>query len=478
MDEAACELRSTLPGAALAAVRRALDAEGITSSTARSGGFCPVVLITSGEATLEEVCGELLDRPDSGRAVVVQVVSETECGLERACALLKAGADELIECGAPSECVVPLAKLIRRWRLIETECKRDDVRNVLVGESALWRRTVRETVEAGRFSSAPVFLHGETGTGKEQLARLVHCQTQRKGASDLTVLDCTTLQKDLAGSELFGHARGAFTGAAGSRIGAMALADGGTLFLDEVGELPLGLQAPLLRALQECTYKPIGSNEWQRSDFRLVCATNRDLCAEVRAGNFRLDLYHRICANTVRVPALRERRGDIPLLLDKFATDAVGDRVSMTPSLLAHLNRRDYPGNVRELQQLVAAMARRYLGNGRFTIGMLPDSERATLLSPATAADAAKQGWRLMLNDVVSGALGDGLGLHELTERIEDALIDHATDKTGSLRRASMVLGVTERALQMRRARRSERGQPRASHNGNGHPRRGDRNGA
>ncbi|MGR0481519.1 MAG: sigma-54 factor interaction domain-containing protein [Candidatus Electronema sp. V4] len=161
----------------------------------------------------------------------------------------------------------------------------------LVGGSACWQTKLRELVEAGRFTDFPVLLTGESGTGKELAARLIHELDQRAKKGAYVVVDCTTLTPELAGSELFGHEKGAFTGAAGRREGAFALADKGTLFLDEIGELPLPLQAQLLRVLQEYSYKRVGSNTWQQSEFRLLCATNRNLEEEVRQGRFRADLY-------------------------------------------------------------------------------------------------------------------------------------------------------------------------------------------
>src|SRR5678816_4688946 len=138
---------------------------------------------------------------------------------------------------------------------------------------------------------------GESGTGKELVARLIHALDRREPKGPFVVLDCTTVSPELAGSEFFGHERGAFTTAVTAREGAFAMADGGTLFLDEVGELPLALQAELLRVIQERVYKRVGSNTWKQADFRLVCATNRDLAAEEAKGNFRLDLFHRIASS-------------------------------------------------------------------------------------------------------------------------------------------------------------------------------------
>jgi hypothetical protein len=157
---------------------------------------------------------------------------------------------------------------------------------------------------------------GESGTGKELVARLVHALDRRTVKKEFVVLDCSTLIPQLSGSEFFGHERGAFTGAITARDGAFALAHEGTLFLDEVGELPPDMQAQLLRVVQEGTFKRIGGNNWKRTEFRLICATNRDLEAEVAAGRFRTDLYYRIAGIRCRLPSPRERSTDIPVLID------------------------------------------------------------------------------------------------------------------------------------------------------------------
>src|SRR5205085_578959 len=182
-----------------------------------------------------------------------------------------------------------------------------------------------QVIEIALFSDGSVLLLGESGTGKELLARLVHTLDPRPDKGELVVLDCTTVVPELAGSEFFGHERGAFTGAAASRDGAFALADRGTLFLDEVGELPLALQAQLLRVVQERTYKRVGSNVWKQTNFRLICATHRDLRQDVAAGRFRGDFYHRIASRVCRIPALRERRDDILPLTEHFLRELGGD---------------------------------------------------------------------------------------------------------------------------------------------------------
>jgi DNA-binding NtrC family response regulator len=205
--------------------------------------------------------------------------------------LLQAGASDVVDWEGDAEPAETVRRRLDRWQAVDKTLAGPLVRDHLIGESAGWRSLLRQVVEIACFTDASVLVTGESGTGKELIARLIHTLDRRPDKRELVVLDCTTVVPELAGSEFFGHERGAFTGAVASRDGAFVLADGGTLFLDEVGELPLPLQGQLLRAVQEHMVKRVGGNTWRRSEFRLVCATNRDLVAEVRRGAFRSDFY-------------------------------------------------------------------------------------------------------------------------------------------------------------------------------------------
>ncbi|HVO19015.1 MAG TPA: sigma 54-interacting transcriptional regulator [Anaeromyxobacter sp.] len=204
-------------------------------------------------------------------------------------------------------------------------------------------------------SEATVLLTGETGTGKEVFARAIHERSSRAGRP-LVPVNCGAIPETLLESELFGHVRGAFTGANQSRRGRIATAEGGTLFLDEVAELPLALQVKLLRVLQERTYEPVGSAEPVPADFRLVAATNRDLAAEVAAGRFRRDLYYRLLVCPIEIPPLRSRGGDALLLFQHFWT-LRGERRPLEPAVVETLQQYDWPGNVRELENLVERLS-------------------------------------------------------------------------------------------------------------------------
>ena len=205
-------------------------------------------------------------------------------------------------------------------------------------------------------STATVLVVGESGTGKELVARAIHNRSPR-AAKPFVPVNCTALSESLLESELFGHARGAFTGAVAAKRGLFEIANGGTLFLDEIGDMGPKMQAQILRVLQDGEMRQVGGTEAIRVDVRLVCATNRDLEAEVKAGRFREDLYFRINVVTVRMPPLRDRAGDIPILvrhfINKIARREGRGEASVSPEALDILNRHGWPGNVRELENAI-----------------------------------------------------------------------------------------------------------------------------
>ena len=202
-----------------------------------------------------------------------------------------------------------------------------------------------------------ILLEGESGVGKEVLARAIHLHSARTGKAFVPV-DCGAIPQNLIESELFGHEKGAFTGASQARIGLFEQADGGTLFLDELGELPIDMQPKLLRVLEQREVRPVGSTRARPIDVRVIAATNRNLADRVKEGLFREDLFYRVAVARVRVPALRERLEDVPLLATRFLRELTGDsRVELPPDLLAMLSAYAWPGNVRELRNTVARFA-------------------------------------------------------------------------------------------------------------------------
>ena len=211
---------------------------------------------------------------------------------------------------------------------------------------------IRRLIETLGPSRSPVLLLGESGTGKEVVARAIH---NANPAGAFIPIDCGSLVGPLMESELFGHTRGAFTGATETKRGLIELADGGTAFLDEIGDLPLDMQMKLLRLLQEREYRPVGSLTRYKVEIRVIAATHRDLAKDVERGTFRQDLFYRLNVVTVRLPALRDRRGDIPLLVERFLA-RFGHGHSLGREVMEVLASYEWPGNVRELQNCIERM--------------------------------------------------------------------------------------------------------------------------
>ena len=240
------------------------------------------------------------------------------------------------------------------WRLSRKELL-EQRSSVGVGESNAWQRVV-SAISRIADTDSTVLLAGESGTGKEIVARALHERSSRDGGPFVAV-NCATLSESLLESELFGHEKGAFTGADARKLGRFELASGGTLFLDEVGEIPLGLQAKLLRALESRELERVGGTEPVPFDARLIAATNRDLAREVENGSFRQDLYYRLCVVDVTLPPLRDRGQDVLLLaesfLDQLAAEMGRGAMSLSPAVKSLLTSYRWPGNVRELRNAV-----------------------------------------------------------------------------------------------------------------------------
>jgi formate hydrogenlyase transcriptional activator len=238
---------------------------------------------------------------------------------------------------------------------VEDRFQRAHHDEAIIGESPALKEVVRQ-VEIVASTDATVLLQGETGTGKELLARAVHQQSFRSDHPFITV-NCAAIPMGLLESELFGHERGAFTGALAQKLGRFELAHQGTLFLDEIGELPLDLQPKLLRVLQEQEFERVGSARTRRVDVRLVAATNRELAQMVDAGQFRADLYYRLHVFPITVPPLRQRPEDIPLLVRHFVhhyARQLHRRIDTIPAeVMEALTHYPWPGNVRELQNVI-----------------------------------------------------------------------------------------------------------------------------
>ncbi len=284
--------------------------------------------------------------------------------------------------------------------------------------------------------SVPVLIEGETGTGKELLSRAIHQASPRRGRPFIAV-NCGAIPAELAESELFGHEKGAFTGATAQRGGHFQEADGGTLFLDEVGELPKPAQVKLLRALQEGEVVPVGSSRPVKVDVRLIAATNRSLLEEVAAGRFREDLFHRLAVAVLRLPALRERREDLSLLIDHLLEQVNREGIEQPGYvqkklsagarnlLLAH----DWPGNVRELTNTLRRAA---VWSAR---AMLTAEDIRDALLPAARAPAA--------DGIVGRPLGEGLDLSELLASVARHYLGRALDEAhGNKTKAAKLVGL------------------------------------
>ncbi|TAJ13928.1 sigma-54-dependent Fis family transcriptional regulator [Marinilabiliaceae bacterium JC017] len=339
-----------------------------------------------------------------------------------------------------------VAAYVGRWLVIKRILDSELIKDNMVGESRAWKATLETIIETSYFTDAPVLIMGESGTGKELVSRLIHTLDKRKDKEELVVLDCASIVPELSGSEFFGHEKGAFTNAVGARDGAFALANNGTLFLDEIGELPMRLQGELLRVMQEGTFKRVGSNIWNKTRFRLVSATNRDLPAEIEKDNFRHDLFFRISTFIVTLPSLKERKQDIPLLAYFFLKKYLkGKRLPpIDDSVMFYLLNRDYKGNIRELEHLVHRIAIRHVGEGSISIGDIPEMDRPQgMMMQMPWQDA---NFKLAIKQAVSR----GVCLKEIKERAANTAMDIAIEnESGNLRKAAQSLGVSDRTIQL-----------------------------
>jgi DNA-binding NtrC family response regulator len=297
----------------------------------------------------------------------------------------------------------------------------------LVGRSRRMQEVIR-TAEVVARSKSTVLITGETGTGKEMVARAIHYHSAQR-EMPLIKVNCAAIPETLLESELFGHVRGAFTGATTSKKGKFALADGGSIFLDEIGTMSPALQSKLLRVLQEREFEPLGSERTQKVDVRVIAATNRDLRQMVADGRFQEDLYYRLNVIPIHIPSLRERREDVPILVEHFIekhAQRAGKRIDgVAPGVLETLQASDWPGNVRELENTV---------------------ERAVVLAQTSVI-----GGDVVRILGVSTALPAGLPSLNLRQNLEWAereTVRRALESAGGVKKdAAEVMGISQRAL-------------------------------
>ncbi|MDM8525622.1 sigma-54 dependent transcriptional regulator [Desulfococcaceae bacterium HSG8] len=356
--------------------------------------------------------------------------------IDTAVKAMKAGASDYIT--KPVELEELLIQIDRisekRILLRENEILREELgeKGITTDQIIFQSTAMSEVVNlSGRVadSSATVLIQGESGTGKELLARLIHTLSPRSEKPMVTV-NCAALAENLLESELFGHEKGAFTGAAKRRIGRFEEADGGTLFLDEIGEVAPSVQVKLLRFLQEREFQRVGGNQTLRSDVRMISATNRDLKERVSAGAFREDLYYRLNVVTIEVPPLKKRKEDIPLLadhfLDRFAAENGKQIRGMSPDARDLLMKYDYPGNVRELENII---------------------ERAAVITRDSVLSTRDFPFGESFGHQSRRKTGDK-SLKEAVEELEQEMIRKSLEKTGNHQtRAAKLLGISERML-------------------------------
>jgi DNA-binding NtrC family response regulator len=339
--------------------------------------------------------------------------------------------DDLATIGGLVEKGVEHRQLWRRNRQLEQQVRARYGFDNIVGESAALRETL-DLVRRVADTEATVLVLGESGTGKELIARALHVESPRAREAFVAV-NCGAIPEPLLESELFGHVRGAFTGADRDRAGRFAAARGGTLFLDEIGDMSPDLQRKLLRALQEREFERVGSNVTEPLDARIVSATNRDLPALVRQGEFRSDLYFRLSVVPIQLPALRERAGDIPLLADHFLSihrRKYPGLKGISDPALKRLAGYAWPGNVRELESVIerAAILRR---DGFVTEDDIPDA-----IQPSPASMPC-----IRLSE-------EGVDLNGVLQQLQTDLIRQALDATGwNKNRAAQLLGLKRTTL-------------------------------
>src|SRR6266576_3679571 len=294
------------------------------------------------------------------RQVDAQIVLISGHGnIESAVRAIKLGAFDFVEKPLSLEKTVLVIRNALRQRRLEAENRdlraRVDRTQTMVGDSSAMRQ-LQEQVAMAAPTNGRVLIYGENGTGKELVARTIHALSRRRTSAFVEV-NCAAIPEELIESELFGHVRGAFTGAVADRRGKFEVADGGTIFLDEIGDMSVKTQAKVLRVLQEQTMEPVGGTNRITVDARVLAATNKDLQAEIKAGQFREDLYFRLNVVPIFVPSLRERQEDIPLLADHFMAEFAqeyGRRIKrLDAGAIRTLQRYAWPGNVRELRNVI-----------------------------------------------------------------------------------------------------------------------------
>ncbi|HTP24628.1 MAG TPA: sigma-54 dependent transcriptional regulator [Anaeromyxobacteraceae bacterium] len=408
----------------LLTVARALTLEGYSTQTAGGGrealekiAALPVDLAVM-DVKMPDLDGlAVLERARSMRPDLPVVIMSGHGSIETVRQAFKLGAFDYLEkpITERDKLLVTVRNALAMRHLAEENAalKRAVGRNEMIGGGPAMQRLLELVRRAGQ-SEGRVLVTGENGTGKELIALALHQESRRRGGP-FVKLNCAAVPAELIESELFGHEKGAFTGAVAARRGKFELADAGTLFLDEVGDMPPQMQAKVLRALQEGEFERVGGQQTIKVDVRAIAATNKDLPVEVAAGRFREDLFYRLAVVLIHVPPLRERKEDIPALADRFLSEACerNGRRPMTFSRDSYLalQGHDWPGNVRELRNLVERMA--ILCDG-------PELDSADVVGVLPGARRPRQ-----------DRFREGAGFHELVEEAEREIILGALGRNG-----------------------------------------------
>jgi two-component system nitrogen regulation response regulator NtrX len=366
------------------------------------------------------------------RQVDAQIVLISGHGnIESAVKAIKMGAFDFVEKPLSLDKTLLVVRNALRQQRLEAENRalraRVDRTRTMVGESYAMRQ-LRDQVAMAAPTNGRVLIYGENGTGKELVARTIHALSRRRTTTFVEV-NCAAIPEELIESELFGHVRGAFTGAVADRRGKFEIADGGTIFLDEIGDMSLKTQAKVLRVLQEQTMEPVGGTNRIKVDARVLAATNKDLQTEIRTGNFREDLYFRLNVIPIFVPPLRERQEDIAVLAEHFMAEFAGEygrRVKgFAPAATAALQQYAWPGNVRELRNVIERLMIMVPGDAI-------SAEDLSFLDPSAAG-------RTIAPVPVAGRVT----LHEARDRFERELILRTlAEQQGNMSRTAEVLGV------------------------------------
>ena len=451
--------------ASMAELYRAyLERAGFTVAVAGSGAAALAAL----EAGVPRAIVLDLNLPDmSGLDILGRIVSEklpasvvvvtTDGSIKIAVEAMRAGAyDFIVKPFTADRLTTTIRNACESARLkTEVDVLRDSFTRGrfcgFIGES-LPMQAVYRALEAAGPSNATIFVTGESGTGKELCAEAVHRLSRRAGGP-FVAINCGAIPRDLIESELFGHVRGSFTGAVADRAGAVGQADGGTLFLDEIGEMHIDLQTKLLRFLQTGVFRPVGGSRDEKADIRVVCATNRDPLAEVNAGRFREDLYYRLHVVPIQLPPLREREDDVVLIAGELLKQIAGEEQrrfrAFTPDAIEALRAYEWPGNVRQLQNVLRNAIVMHQGE-EVTAAMLPiprsaHAPEAPVLVPRPApppgasANADPASWSLV-SDIVALAEIERIAIEKAIAICE-----------GNVPRAAAFLGVSPSTIYRKR---------------------------